>query len=254
MRRETKTQAVHVTHRSTRIYSRVWCFFRVAPLTSGLAPPAGRTCNNTILTYFMIVIYRDKRDQIKNVPLLGPLASCESCTPAAVLGADLPSCTLMHNAFDPPPVAENSSVSIRRQGCSAEADRPGARKNSAPATRGVAEHVLAASGALLHAHLDPQNPAKPVSSRPSSTDAPARAAWRDGKELGEHTLLDMDCVALAEAEGGGLERTGRLVLQTDLPPLVESPTDEELQGKNQDLPQQDVAGHRLLGGKSLPFI
>lgn len=170
----------------------------------------------------------------------------------------------MHNAFDPPPVAENSAVSIRRQGCSAEVDRPGARKNITPATRGVSEHVLAASGAVLHAHLHPQDPEKSVCSaetssgrkraRPSSTDAPARTAWRDGKELGEHTVLDTDCMALAEAEGGDLERTGRLDLQTDLPPLVESPTDEELQGKNQDLPQQDVAGHRLLGGKSLTFI
>lgn len=168
----------------------------------------------------------------------------------------------MHNASDPPPVAENSAVSTRRQGCSAEVDRPGARKNIPPATRGVPEHVLAASGAVPHAHLDPQNPVKPVSSaetssdrkqvRPSSADAPARAACRHGKELGEHTLLDMDRVALAEAEGGDLESTGCLDLQTDLPPLVESPTDKELQ--NQDLPRQDVAGHGLLGGKSLTFI
>lgn len=168
----------------------------------------------------------------------------------------------MHNAFDPPPVAENSAVSIRHQGCSAEVDRPGARKNITPASYGVSEHVLAASGAVLHAHLDPQNPVKPVSSaetssdrkqaRLSSSDAPARVAWRHGKELGEHTLLDMYRMALAEAEGGDLESTGRLDLQTDLPPLVESPTEEELRGKNQE--QQDVAGHRLLGGKSLTFI
>lgn len=160
----------------------------------------------------------------------------------------------MHNASDPPPVAENSAVSTRRQGCSAEADRPGARENIPPATRGVPEHVLAASGAVLHAHLDPsaETSSDRKQGRPSSADAPARAAWRHGKELGEQTLLDMDRVALAEAEGGDLESTGRLDLQTDLPPLVESPTEKELQ--NQDLPQQDVAGHRLLGGKSLTFI
>ncbi|XP_011617438.2 synaptotagmin-like protein 2 isoform X1 [Takifugu rubripes] len=197
------------------------------------------------------------RNSGKNGAAEGPLASRESCTPAADPRADLASCALMHNAFDPPPVAENLAVSIRRQGCSAEVDRPEARKNITPATRGVPEHVLAASGAVLHAPLDPQDPVKPASSaesssdrkqvRPSSTDAPARAAWRDGKELGEHTLLDMDRMALAEAEGGDLESTGRLDLQTDLPPLVESPTDEELQGKNQDLPQEDVAGYRLLG-------
>lgn len=162
----------------------------------------------------------------------------------------------MHNAFDPPPVAENSTVSIHRQGCSAEVDRPEARKNITPATHGVPEHVLAASGTVQHAHLDPQNPVKCVSSAETSSDRkhPARAAWRDGKELGEHTLLDMDRPALGEAEGGDVESTGRLDLQTDLPPLVESPTDEEVQGKNQELPMQDVAGNRLLGGKSLTFI
>lgn len=168
----------------------------------------------------------------------------------------------MHNASDPPPVVENSAVSIRHQGCSAEVDRPEARKNITSAPHGVPEHVVATSGAVLHAHLDPQNPVKPVSSaetssdrkqlRPSSADAPARAAWRDGKGLGEHILLDMDRTALAEGEGGDLEITGRLDLQTDLPPLIESPSDKELQ--NQDLPQQDVAGHWLLGGKSFTFI
>lgn len=168
----------------------------------------------------------------------------------------------MHNASDPPPVAEKAAVSSRRQGCSAEVDRPGAPKNITPATHGVLGHVLAASGAVLHAHPDPQNPVKPVSSaetssgrkqaRPSSADAPARAARRDGKELGEHTLLDMDHMALTEAEGGDLESAGRVDLQTDLSPLVKIPRDEDLQGKYQE--QQDVAGHRLLGGKSLTFI
>lgn len=87
--------------------------------------------------------------------------------------------------------------------------------------------------------------------RSSSTDSPAKAAWRHGKELGEHSLLDMDCIPLTEEEeDGDLGSTVSPDLPTDLPPLVQSPFDKERDGKNQELPQQDIAGHRLLESKS----
>lgn len=186
--------------------------------------------------------------------LLGPVASCERSSPAVDLRDDLPHSSLMHNAFHP-------AVSISGQDCSAEVDRPGARQNHAPATHGVPELSPTARCTVLLAPLGPQNPVKHVSStqtwrgrkqvRSSSADSPAKAAWRHGKELGEHSLLDMDCIALTEAEDGDLGSAVSPDLHTDLPPLAHGPFDKERNGNNQELPQQDVAGRRLLESKSL---
>lgn len=188
------------------------------------------------------------------------LAPCESSTPAGDLRADLPDNTVMHNAFVPRPAAENTAVSIGRRGRSAEVDRPGGGENDAP-THGIPKHR---PGASSTAHLDPQNPVNHVSStqawrdrkrvRLSSADAPRRAAWRDGKELGEHSLLDMDCTALAEAQRGDLESAVSLDLPTDLPLLLQDPLHQEPKGKNQDLSDQEAARHQLLYGKNFNLM
>lgn len=155
----------------------------------------------------------------------------------------------MHNAFVPPPVAENAAVSISRQD-SAEVDRPGGGDSKA--------RLPTASSTDLPAHLEPQNPLVHVSSTEtwedrkqvslSSTDAPAGVAgWRDAEEAGEDRLLDMDRVAPTEAENGDLENTVRL------DPLTHSQSafDKERDDKNQELPEQEVAHHQLLYGTSL---
>lgn len=181
-----------------------------------------------------------------SLTFLGPLASYEGYTPAVDLRADLHGSTNMHNASVPPPVAENTAVSISRQDCPAEVDRPGGGENN---TR-----LPAPSSTDLPAHLEPQNPAVHVSStetwkdrkqvRLSSTDAPTRVAgWPDGEEAGEDRTLDMDRIAPAEAENGDLEK-----VRLDPPTHSQSAFDKELNGKNQE---QGVARHRLLDGTSL---
>lgn len=148
----------------------------------------------------------------------------------------------MHNAFVPPPVAENTAVSITHQDCPAEVDRPGGGEYNAPSLP----------------HLEPQNPVAHVSSaetwrdrkqvRLSSADPPTRVAgWRDGEEVAEDRMLDMDHVAPAEAENGDLGNTVRL----GPPAHIQSAFDEELEGKNQEFLEEEVARHQLLDGTTL---
>lgn len=185
---------------------------------------------------------------------------CGSSSLAGDLRADLPDDTVMHNAFVPRPAEENTAVSIGRWDRSAEVDRPGGGDNDTP-THGIPEHQPIASST---AHLEPRNPVDQVSSaqtwrgrkqlRLSSEDAPRRAAWRDGKELGEHGLLDMDCPALEEAEKGDLEGAVSLDLPSDVPQLLQAPLHQEPKGRNQDLSDQEVARHPSLYGKNFNFI
>lgn len=150
----------------------------------------------------------------------------------------------MHNAFVPPPVAENTAVSISRQDCPAEVDRPGGGANNT--------QLPTHSSTDLPAYLEPQNPVVPVSltetwkdRKPvSSSSAEARtrvAGWRDGEEVGDDRRLDMDRVA-----NGDLENAVRL----DPPARFQRAFDKELDGKHQELPEQEVASHQLLDGTS----
>lgn len=171
---------------------------------------------------------------------------CEGCTPAAHLRAELPAGADMRPACAPPAGPEDRPVSSS-QDRPAEVGRPGGADNHAGSA--------AASSTDLPAHLEPRAPVVRVSSaetqedggrvRSSSTDAPARAAGRrDGEEVGEARVLDMERIAPAEPrEDGDLEDTVRL----DPPGHSGSVLGED--GKDQELPEQEDAGqHRLPHG------
>lgn len=152
----------------------------------------------------------------------------------------------MHNAFVPPPVAEITAVSISRQDYPAEVDRPGGGANNT--------HLPTPSSTDLPAHLQPQNPVVPVSPtetwkdrkpvNSSSAEARTRVAgWRDGEEVGDDRRLDMDRVA-----NGDLENAVRLD-----PARFQRAFDKELDGKHQELPEQEAAPHQLLEGTSFIY-
>lgn len=170
---------------------------------------------------------------------LGYSASCEGFTPAVDLSADLPGSTSMHNVSVPPSVAENTAVSISRPDCPAEADGPGGEENN---TR-----LPTASSTDLPAHEEPQSPL--VSSTKSWKER-KRVRWSStdaGGREGEEAEVDVDRIAPAEAEDGDLEKTVGL----DPPARLQGAFQKELDGKNQELPEQEVARHQLLDGTSL---
>lgn len=171
--------------------------------------------------------FHDDRDmKFISLALLGPFSSCESCSPAVDLRRDLARSALMHKAFDP-------AVSISVQDSSAEADSP----------HGVPERCCA----VLLAPLDPENPVKHVSSAQTRWGRKQARSGSTGSP-GEHSLPDMDCIALTGAEDGGL---GSPDLPTELPPRPQGPFHKERGGKKRGLPQQDVAGQRLPESESL---
>ncbi|CAF98579.1 unnamed protein product [Tetraodon nigroviridis] len=117
--------------------------------------------------------------------------------------------------------------------------RPGGEENN---TR-----LSTASSTDLPAHEEPQSPL--VSSTKSWKER-KRVRWSStdaGGREGEEAEVDVDRIAPAEAEDGDLEKT------VGLDPLarLQGAFQKELDGKNQELPEQEVARHQLLDGTSL---
>lgn len=162
---------------------------------------------------------------------LGPLASDEGYTPCV----DLPGSTNMQYSCVPPPVVEITAVSISDQDCPAEVGRPGSGdKNTCLPTP---------SYEGLPTHLAPRNPVVHICSSEtwkdrkqggwSSTEAPSREeGWRNGEEVGEDRMLDMDDL--------------QDVFGFDPPGHLQSAFD----GKSQELPEPKVICHQVLEGTS----
>lgn len=85
----------------------------------------------------------------------------------------------------------------------------------------------------------------------SSTLGQSRVEWQDGKELGEHSMLDTDTITASERENN-LLNTGSAIAGTCSPLFSQGQTDlQEGELKNEALLQEhDVGQHQAFGGKT----
>lgn len=168
------------------------------------------------------------------------------------------------------PITQNAAVPMifctSTQDCVDEEDRPGGQQANSAAPRGILKHLSTSSSTdSLLSRLDQQSPVSLDSPtepwidrkqvRFSSTVDQGGAEWQDGKELGEHGLLDVDSIAPSEAGNNScLDNTGSPTVGTQRPLLNQSPVDSQEGGltcKNEaDLQEQEAGQHQVLGGKS----
>lgn len=196
--------------------------------------------------------------------LSGPLASSDSCISfASDFKQDPNDSPINQNASVPMPMPENRAVSTSSQDCFAEVDWPGG--NSA-VPRGILKHLSTSSSTdYLFSRLDPQSTVSLDSPteiwidrkqvRFSPTAGRTRVEWQDGKDLGEHSLLDIDTIAPSEAEkNSDLENTVSTTVSTCRSLLSQGPLDAQegdLNLKNEaDRQEQEAAQHQVFEGKS----
>ncbi|XP_070838773.1 synaptotagmin-like protein 2 isoform X6 [Chaetodon trifascialis] len=141
-----------------------------------------------------------------------PLPSSDSGTSfASDLKQALNHGMVSQNASVPMPKLEIRAVSTSSQDCFPEVDGPGGRQSNTAAPRGILKRLSNSSSTdFLFSHLDPQSPVSLDSLtetwidrkqvRFSNTVGRSKVEWQDGKELGEHILLDIDSIAPSEAE------------------------------------------------------
>ncbi|XP_051257392.1 synaptotagmin-like protein 2 isoform X2 [Dicentrarchus labrax] len=191
-----------------------------------------------------------------------PLPSPDSCLSfASNLKQDPNDSPVSQNASVPLPLPENRAVSPCSQDSFTEVDVSGGRQAHYAAPRGILKHLSNSSSSdSLFSHLDTQSPVSlhsPTETwldrkqvRFSSMVSLSTVEWQDGKELGEHSLLDFDAIALSEIENNSdLENTATATVSTNRPLL--SPLDShELNCKNEHLQEQQVGQHQVLGDVS----
>lgn len=170
------------------------------------------------------------------------------------------------NAFVPMPMPENREVITSSQHCFFEEDRQGDQQTNTAAPRGILKRLsISSSTDSLFSHLDLQSPASLDSLsetwidrkqvRFSYTVGWSGVEWQDGKELGEHSLLDVDSITPSELESNSdLDHTGSTTVGTCRPLLRQSQVDSqegELNCKDEaSLQEQEAGQHPVLGGKS----
>ncbi|XP_044079062.1 synaptotagmin-like protein 2 isoform X2 [Siniperca chuatsi] len=189
--------------------------------------------------------------------------SSDSCiTYASDLKQDPNECPFPQNTSVLIPMPENRAVSTNSQDYFVEVDGPGGTQTNSAAPRGILKHLSTSSSTdSLFSCLDPQNPVSLDSStetwtdrkqvRFSSTVGWTGVEWQDGKELEEHTLLDIDSIAPSEGENNSdLENTGSTTVGTCRSLLNQSKVDSqegELNCKNEAYLQEQEAGqHQVL--------
>ncbi|KAG8008097.1 Synaptotagmin-like protein 2 [Nibea albiflora] len=149
----------------------------------------------------------------------------------------------------PSPVTQNAYVPINS---SQGVDGPDDTETNSPASpRGILKHLFTSSP--LDSPFSRPDPQSPVSLnsptetwkqvRFSSMVGQSSGEWQDGKELGEHSLLDIDCIAPSEVENNSSTTVG-----TSRPLLRQSKVDS--QEGEQILQEQDAGQHQVPGGKS----
>lgn len=154
-------------------------------------------------------------------------------------------------------VPKNGVVSSSSRDCFSEVDRPGCRKSNAAVPRGILKHLSASSSTgpvfLCNDLQSPVSPDSPPENwidrkqvRFSSPIGQSRVEWQDGKELGEHSLLDIDSITASEEGNNSVSTCKPLLRQSQ----VDSKGGELCCKNKANLQQQDVSHHKVLGGKS----
>ncbi|XP_038565337.1 synaptotagmin-like protein 2 isoform X1 [Micropterus salmoides] len=166
------------------------------------------------------------------------------------------------NTSVPMLMPEYGAVSTRSQDCFVDVDRPGDTQTSSVAPRGILKHLSTSSSTdSLLSRLELQSPVSldsPTETwierkqvRFSSIVGWTEVEWQDGKELGEHSLLDIDSITPSKAgNNSDLENTGSTSLGTCRLLLIQSQVDSqegELICKNEAHIQEQEAGqHQVL--------
>ncbi|KAF1379008.1 hypothetical protein PFLUV_G00196610 [Perca fluviatilis] len=170
------------------------------------------------------------------------------------------------NASVPMSMPENREVITRSQPCFVEEDGQGDQQTNTAAPRGILKRLSTSSSTdSLFSRLDLQSPVS-LDSLPetwidrkqvrfSSTVGWSELEWQDGKELGEHSLLDVDSVTPSELENNSdLDHTGSTTVGTRRPLLRQSQVDSqegELNCKDEaSLQEQEAGQHPVLGDVS----
>lgn len=160
------------------------------------------------------------------------------------------------NESVPMPVAQERTVINRSQDSLTEVDGQTSRQTNSAGPRGILKHMSRSSSTdSLCSRPDPQSPVSPDCSTETNTArdrdtlnwidrkqvrfctavGQGCVEWQDGKELGEHSLLDVDAIAPHEVS---VEHR-----HVDL--------DDDLNyGKGVNLQSQDAGQHQVPGGKN----
>ncbi|XP_034745365.1 synaptotagmin-like protein 2 isoform X2 [Etheostoma cragini] len=168
------------------------------------------------------------------------------------------------NASVPMPMPKNKEVITSSQGCFVEEDGQGDQQTNTAAPRGILKRLFTSSSTdSLFSHLgllvsldslpDAWIDRKQV--RFSSTVGWSGVEWQDGKELGEHSLLDVDSITPSELENNSdIDNTGSTTVGPLMPLLKQSQADSpkgELNCKDEESLQEQEAGqHPFLGDVS----
>ncbi|XP_078122911.1 uncharacterized protein sytl2a isoform X3 [Sander vitreus] len=170
------------------------------------------------------------------------------------------------NASVPMPMPENREVITSSQHCFFEEEGQGDQQTNTDAPRDILKRLsISSSTDSLFSHLDLQSPASLDSLsetwidrkqvRFSSTVGWSGVEWHDGKELGEHSLLDFESITPSELESNSdLDHTGSTTVGTRRPLLRQSQVDSqegELNCKDEaSLQEQEAGQHPVLGDVS----
>ncbi|XP_074466360.1 uncharacterized protein sytl2a isoform X2 [Sebastes fasciatus] len=198
-----------------------------------------------------------------------PLPSSDSCISyASNLKQDPNDSPITQNASFPVPMPDNRAVSAGSQDCFVEEDEPGDQQTNSAAPRGILKHLITSSftDSPLPSRLDQLESPVSLDSlaeiwidrkqvRFSSTVGQIQAAWQDGNELGENSLLDVDSIAPLEEESkSDLENAGSTTVGKRRPLLNQSHVDSqegELYCKDEaNFQEQEAGQHQVLGDVS----
>ncbi|XP_060941347.1 synaptotagmin-like protein 2 [Limanda limanda] len=173
----------------------------------------------------------------------------------------------IQDASVPMPMPENTALSTISQdtGHFAEVDGPVGRQPNSSALRGILKHLYPSSSAdSLLSPLDMPNSDSPPEIwidrkqvRFSSMVSQSGVEWQNGKEMGEHSLLDMDSINPSETENNLVnnsypEKTGCTTSGLHRPMLNQCGVDSqeaEASFRNEaNLQEQEAGQKQVLGG------
>ncbi|XP_049448493.1 synaptotagmin-like protein 2 isoform X3 [Epinephelus fuscoguttatus] len=196
-----------------------------------------------------------------------PLPSSDSCISyVSDLIQDPNDSLIAQNASVPMPMPQNREGSTSSQDCFVEEDRPEGQLTNSAAPRSILKRLSTSSSTdSMFSHLDLQSPVSLDSPTDSWIDrkqvrfspmvSQTGTEWQDGRELGEHSLLDVDSLnPFAPGNNSYLENAGTTTVGTQRPSLCQSHVDSqegELNSKNEANLQEQEGGHlQVLGDVS----